>query len=394
MKSIYKHPQLLAILPLAAIVQLGSNLISPIVPEILAYYGESAASGGLVQSLFFLPGIVLAPLYGFIADRFGRLKALIPALILFGISGLAIFFATNFTIFLMLRVLQGAGAAAMLPLTDILTGDVVKKKELPSAIGATNTIFALSMAAYPTIGGLLYLFDWRWIFCSFTLGIVVLILIVWKLGETKPNITKEKESKSTPLKTIVNPRIWLLFLAAFSMGFLMWAHLGSYFSILLQQRYAIGSTMRGYLLSAVWLLVALINTQRGRFVKAVRRSYLILIGLISWGAALSLLILQSSFEIVLISLVLYGVGISLVRPGVSGCLLSRSPVDCRAAVLSVNGMIQRIGQSSGPYIMGLILVSGTITEGYLFLSGYVGLAILVTITSLIIGRTTAQRKEE
>ncbi|MHA2059598.1 MAG: MFS transporter, partial [Candidatus Ranarchaeia archaeon] len=314
-KSIYKHPQLLVILPLAAIVQLGSNLIAPIVPEILAFYGEPASSAGLVQSLFFLPGILLTPLYGLIADRYGRLKALIPALILFGASGVAIFFAQNFTLFLILRVLQGAGAAAMLPLTDILTGDVVRKKELPSAIGATNTIFALSMAAYPTIGGLLFLVDWRWIFCTFAISIVVLILIVWKLGETKHAIVQEEKQKSSSLKTIVNPRIWLLFLAAFSMGFLMWAHLGTYFSVLLQQRYSLGTAIRGYLLSAVWLLVAVINTQRGRLVKAIKRSYLILIGLISWGTALSLLILQLSFEIVLISLALYAVGISLVRPG-------------------------------------------------------------------------------
>jgi MFS family permease len=392
-KSIYKHPQLLVILPLAAIVQLGSNLIAPIVPEILAFYGEPASSAGLVQSLFFLPGILLTPLYGLIADRYGRLKALIPALILFGASGVAIFFAQNFTLFLILRVLQGAGAAAMLPLTDILTGDVVRKKELPSAIGATNTIFALSMAAYPTIGGLLFLVDWRWIFCTFAISIVVLILIVWKLGETKHAIVQEEKQKSSSLKTIVNPRIWLLFLAAFSMGFLMWAHLGTYFSVLLQQRYSLGTAIRGYLLSAVWLLVAVINTQRGRLVKAIKRSYLILIGLISWGTALSLLILQLSFEIVLISLALYAVGISLVRPGVSGCLLSRSPVDCRAAVLSVNGMVQRIGQSSGPYIMGLILVSGTISEGYIFLSGYVALAILVAIASLVIGYRSPQKKE-
>jgi MFS family permease len=385
-KSIYKHPQLLVILPLAAIVQLGSNLIAPIVPEILAFYGEPSSSAGLVQSLFFLPGILLTPLYGLIADRYGRLKALIPALVLFGASGVAIFFAQNFTLFLILRVLQGAGAAAMLPLTDILTGDVVRKKELPSAIGATNTIFALSMAAYPTIGGLLFLLDWRWIFCTFAISIVVLILIVWKLGETKPAIVEEKKTISAPLKTIANPRIWLLFLAAFSMGFLMWAHLGTYFSVLLQQRYSLGGTIRGYLLGAVWLLVAVINTQRGRLVKAVKRSYLILIGLISWGTALSLLILQLSFEIVLISLALYAVGISLVRPGVSGCLLNRSPVDCRAAVLSVNGMVQRVGQSSGPFIMGLILVSGTITEGYVFLSGYVILAILVAIASLLVGK--------
>jgi hypothetical protein len=43
--------------------------------------------------------------------------------------------------------------------------------------------------------------------------------------------------------------------------------------------------------------------------------------------------------------------------------------------------------------MGLILVSGTISEGYIFLSGYVALAILVAIASLVIGYRSPQKKE-
>ncbi|MHA1917841.1 MAG: MFS transporter [Candidatus Ranarchaeia archaeon] len=390
----FDYSRLKYVFLISVIIQLGSNIVPPILPEIIASYGVSPASAGLIQTAFFVPGIFLAPFYGLIADRFGRMKVLVPSLLLFGVSGIAVLFASNFTIFLILRVLQGIGAASFLPLSDILTGDIVKKENLPKAIGLTNTVFAISMAAYPTIGGWLSLLDWKFAFITFIITIPIAIVLAIKLSETKPDIKGKKKFSKGALKTISNPRIWLLFLGAFTMGFMMWAHLGSNFAFLLTQRYGTTTIIRGYSISLVWIVAAILNTQRQKMLKIISRSSSIIFGLISFLVALTLLINPLPFEYVLISLILFGIGIGLLRPGISGSLLSKSPPEYRASVIAVNGTFQRLGQSSGPYLIGLLLVSSTLGDVYLFLTIFLLFASVMAIMSIIIGKRTSIGKEQ
>jgi len=64
---------------------------------------------GLLITAFTLPGIILVPIMGILADKFGRKKILVPSLMLFGIAGGSCFFFKNFSILLLLRFLQGIG---------------------------------------------------------------------------------------------------------------------------------------------------------------------------------------------------------------------------------------------------------------------------------------------
>ena len=69
------------------VLVLGVSSVSPILPKLMEELDVSARSIGLVISLFTLPGIVLAPVVGIVADRLGRRRILVAALLTFGIFG-------------------------------------------------------------------------------------------------------------------------------------------------------------------------------------------------------------------------------------------------------------------------------------------------------------------
>ncbi|MCJ7655877.1 MAG: MFS transporter, partial [Dehalococcoidia bacterium] len=71
-------------------------MIVPAFPKIVEAFGISDQSVGLLISAFTLPGFLLAPVAGVMADRWGRKRLFIPSVFLFGILGGACVFARDF----------------------------------------------------------------------------------------------------------------------------------------------------------------------------------------------------------------------------------------------------------------------------------------------------------
>ncbi|MFB6216207.1 MAG: MFS transporter, partial [Candidatus Aenigmatarchaeota archaeon] len=80
------------------------------------------------------------PFMGFLTDRYGRKKVLIPALFINGIAGSICAIAPNFSVLLAARVVQGIGIAGMAPMALILIGDHYGGSERASAMGSLSSI--------------------------------------------------------------------------------------------------------------------------------------------------------------------------------------------------------------------------------------------------------------
>ena len=89
---------------------LGALSITPAFPEIRDALGISSGQVGLLITVFTLPGILLTPVAGVLADRYGQRMVLVPSLFLFAIARVACALATGFGLLLVLRTLQGARA--------------------------------------------------------------------------------------------------------------------------------------------------------------------------------------------------------------------------------------------------------------------------------------------
>src|SRR5712691_9749146 len=97
-------------------------VVSPLLPMIAADYRASPAVAGLCVTVFSLTYMVSAPLFGHVADRYGRRRMLVCCLAGFAVANFLTAVATSLIWLLAARVAAGVAAAGVTPSVYALVG--------------------------------------------------------------------------------------------------------------------------------------------------------------------------------------------------------------------------------------------------------------------------------
>lgn len=100
----------------------GSTLLGPVLPIIVGPLNTSREAVGLILAVYTLSTAVFTLLIGSITDKVNHKKILVPCLIINSLTGIAAFFATDFTLLLFIRFIQGSAVAGMTPLAMTMIG--------------------------------------------------------------------------------------------------------------------------------------------------------------------------------------------------------------------------------------------------------------------------------
>jgi len=139
-----------AILPV-----LGTSLLSPVLDSLIEPFGASTSNIGLLVSVFTAPAIVMIPVIGLLADRYGRKPVLVASITLYGVAGTAIVFAGDFRLALALRFVQGIGFGGINPILITSIGDIYSGTREATGQGLRFTVAGLSGAVFPLLAGAL-----------------------------------------------------------------------------------------------------------------------------------------------------------------------------------------------------------------------------------------------
>jgi EmrB/QacA subfamily drug resistance transporter len=122
-------------------------------------------------------GAVMVPA-GRIGDIFGRRRALLTGVALFGAASALCALAPSAGLVIAFRAVQGVGAALIFPVSVSVLTNAFPSARASHAIGLAYGIAGLGNAAGPLIGGLLTeTIGWRWIFwLNVPLTLVVLVI--------------------------------------------------------------------------------------------------------------------------------------------------------------------------------------------------------------------------
>jgi EmrB/QacA subfamily drug resistance transporter len=133
-------------------------------PTIIADLGGITVYGW-VGAAYLLASTVSVPLYGKIADLFGRKRILLFGIVLFLLGSTASGFATNIWILIAARALQGLGAGAMQPISLTVIGDIFTIEERGKIQGVFGAVWAIAGIAGPLLGGtIVHYWSWPWVF--------------------------------------------------------------------------------------------------------------------------------------------------------------------------------------------------------------------------------------
>ncbi|MGH2485340.1 MAG: MFS transporter, partial [Ktedonobacterales bacterium] len=140
-------------------------------------------------TLAYAAGIITAAALG---DRYGRRRLFTLGLALFSVASAACALAPNVTLLIAFRVIQGVGAAIIMPLSlTILTGAFPRERR-GTIVGLWGGIGGLAVAAGPLVGGAIAQgLDWHWIFwVNVPIGLAATVLSVVFLSESHGPATR------------------------------------------------------------------------------------------------------------------------------------------------------------------------------------------------------------
>lgn len=159
-------------------------VVSPAMPTIIAQLRGFEIYPWVI-SAYLLASTVSTPLYGKLADLFGRKRVLLFGLALFSTGSMLSGTAGSMGQLIAMRTVQGLGAGAVAPIVLTLLGDLFSLEERARVQGLFSTVWGLSSIAGPLIGGWLTVnLGWRWVFfVSVPFAVVAFIMIVLHVHE-------------------------------------------------------------------------------------------------------------------------------------------------------------------------------------------------------------------
>ena len=139
---------------LAAFVLYVDIMLTPSLPQIASDYKVTIAEVSLVISLYTVFGTAVNPVIGKLGDIVGKKRILIYVLIIYAIMVATTSFASNFTILLISRTVQGIGLG-IFPLAFSLVREEFPREMVPRAQGILSAMFGAGAAFGLPIGGLI-----------------------------------------------------------------------------------------------------------------------------------------------------------------------------------------------------------------------------------------------
>ena len=373
----------------ALISVMGVASVLPVLPQMGKSFALTESQLGVLVFSFTLPGIVLAPVGGILADRLGRKAVLLPCLVLFALGGLMASFSHSFEAFIGWRMVQGCGAACLGVLYNTIIGDLFSDDRARLRVmGYAATALSLGAALYPALGGLLGEWGWRW---PVRLSLLALPVALVGLVTPLPRLTGQSplQDYARLMRSIVCHRRSVahfgLTLCAFC---ILYGPMITYFPLYADVRFAASPSSIGLLFALSSLGTAMASGLLGRLALWCPARWLVMGGAGCFGLSMLGMWLVApqwnTMWLLTLPVLLYGLGQGLAYPTIMTSLSSLAPPQGRGAVMAINGTVLRLAQTLAPALCGLLFSLGSF-------GGVYALGVFFALVMLWLGATTFAR---
>lgn len=183
---------LAALMVTMMLAAMDNTIVSTAIPQIVGDLGGFSLFSW-VFSIYLLVQTVTIPLYGKLADMYGRKPILILGITIFLMGSALCALAWNMYMLILFRGMQALGAGAIMATVSTLAGDLYSIQERAKIQGWLSSVWGVSAIAGPALGGAFAAYlSWHWIFLiNLPLGAVSITLIYLFLHEQKPKVLRK-----------------------------------------------------------------------------------------------------------------------------------------------------------------------------------------------------------
>ncbi|MCM3792556.1 MULTISPECIES: MFS transporter [Priestia] len=368
-----KKLDLLALASVPLIMTLGNSMLIPVLPVIEKRLQISSLQVSMIITVYSIFAIFLIPIAGYLSDRFGRKKIIIPSLLLAAVGGALTGWASwqmanPFWVILIGRAIQGIGSAGAMPVVMPCVGDMFKdEQEITKGLGLIETANTFGKVLSPILGAFLAAMIWFLPFWFIPiLCLISILLVIFLVKVPKHDSSSESEQKKKSItqflkdlkKTLKENMGWLM--AIFILGAIIMLVLFGvlfYLSTILEERYHIVNTRKGLVMAIPLLALSISSFVAG---KKVGNNKIVM----KWSAFFGFLLLTCSFIIlffntslfsILLTLVLGGIGIGAALPSLDALITEGIEKEERGTITSLYSSMRFVGVAAGPPLYTLLM---------------------------------------
>jgi MFS family permease len=206
------------------------HLIPPILSHVIADQGLSHTQGGMLMSLFALPGVFLSLWSGWLVDRFGARLVGSLGILVMGASTVALAYGGNFLLILLARLITGVGAVFGVVAMQRMVTRLFQGRPLGLPTGISGSAVPVGIVwIYNVAGPMADQWGWRTVPIRAGLVCMAVAVVFFLAGRTLFNRPNEDRVPSGVLAKDHRPGglrlIWIAGLIWFSINGAMTAFL-------------------------------------------------------------------------------------------------------------------------------------------------------------------------
>ena len=349
--------RLLVLLAAGSLTTMAGGVVAPILPEMVQQLHLAPGLAGNLVSLHCLTIALFSPPLGILADRIGRLRVLIPSLILFALFGMAGALMNSLGPLLVSRGLLGAASGGIAAASLGLLGSMYEGKARSQALGYATSALTITGIAFPLLGGLVGAINWRFAFLLYGLGLPLAVLAQLLLNQKQLN----RRSSSTPTSTkqlaqvLQRPQIWMLLLIVGLTSVAMYAVV-IYAPLYLKQIIGVGTLLNGIVLASRAVGAALVSAIGSRrLAQSLGTTKAIAVGFALMTVTLVTIPFLHQLGWILLTAILFGVGFGITLPNLYDSLAEITPKEMGSSILAAGTGAGFLGQFLSPILLGPVL---------------------------------------
>ena len=372
------------------IMVLGNSMLIPEFPQIKAALNLTQFQVGLFITVFSISAGLAIPILGYICDKIGRLKVIIPSLIVYGLGGVicglaAVFISKPYNIMLIGRAIQGIGAAGTAPIVMALIGDVFQSEKRSEVLGIIESANGIGKVTSPILGSLIGLISWKALFFFYAFLSIPIAIAVHIWGEEDDDKRKKNGSYLNNIKKIITQKGFSLISAILSGMLVLFILFGflSFFSDLLENKYEIKGLYRGAVIAIPILFMSLTSYINGVVLKNKNKyyKYVVMTGLLFTSISLFILNFITSLIPYVAVFTLSGIGAGLVLPAVNTLVTSSTKSKQRGIITAFYGSARFTGVALGPPVFSALEKIGL---NYMYIGSSLISALILIIATIFL----------
>ncbi|MCY8185069.1 bacillibactin exporter BcbE, partial [Bacillus inaquosorum] len=352
---------IIALSSVPLVMTLGNSMLIPVLPMMEKKLSVTSFQVSLIITVYSVVAIICIPIAGYLSDRFGRKKILLPCLLIAGLGGVVAAFASTYmknpyAMILAGRVLQGIGSAGAAPIVMPFIGDLFEgdDEKVSAGLGDIETANTSGKVLSPILGALLASWYWFvpfWFIPFFCLISFLLVLFLVSKPEEDEDAPAVSEFVKSVRKIFKQDGRWLytVFIIGCVIMFLLFGVL-FYLSDTLENKYAIDGVAKGGLLAIPLLFLSTSSFIAGKKIgkDKGRMKFCVVTGMVMLTLSFIALWWNHSFYFLFAFLSFGGIGIGMALPALDALITEGIKSEQCGTISSFYNSMRFIGVALGP----------------------------------------------